>query len=255
MMTLTQQRPDHWKYQPEGLGGKRVIVTGGTTGIGRTTALLLASMGAKVVIFGRNEQHLKDAMDVMQHYADRVHGVIADVVAEDDVERVFAEADQFLKGLDILINNAGVSAGSVTEAEPADYRYVVETNLIGCMSCAKRALPRLKQAGGGRIINVGSISAKSKSAGSDVYVATKSALRGFSESFGKLVEDDNVQVTLIEPGSVGSDLGSKPPQKEREQHEAGETLYSEAIAEAVAYCLTTPEKCNIPFMQVMPLHE
>lgn len=255
MLTINQTRPDTWKYEPQGIGGKRILLTGGTTGIGRTTTLLLASQGAKVVIFGRHQEHLDDALKDMGDYRDRVHGLTADVVEEGDVDRVFDEADEFLGGLDVLINNAGVAGRSVTDTPPADYRYVIETDLLGYIACAHRAIPRLKQQGGGRIINVGSLSAKGREADSDIYVAAKSGLRGFSDSLAKKLQQENIHVTLIEPGSVGADLSSTPPEKERERQAEGTQLPSEAIAEAVAFCLSQPPSCFIPLLQIQPLHQ
>jgi NAD(P)-dependent dehydrogenase (short-subunit alcohol dehydrogenase family) len=249
------ERPARWKHQPLSLQDKRIIVTGGTTGIGRTTALLLAGQGARVLIFGRNPDALEDALQDMSEYPEHVFGLTADVSREDDVDRVFDEADRQLGGLDILINNAGVSGKGVLELEPEDYRYVIETNLVGCMACAKRAVPRMQLAGGGTIINVGSLSAEERGENSDVYVASKSGLRGFSISLGKRVEADDINVVLIEPGSVGADLNPRARLEEIERHEQGKMLFSESIAEAVLYCLTQPRFCRITLLQIQPLHQ
>jgi len=99
-------------YQLEDITGKAVVITGGTTGIGRATAVKLAMEGAKVLIFGRHEEELRDALHDLREI-DGVHGMIADVTRREDVVRVFAEAERVLGGIDILINNAGLSAGSV----------------------------------------------------------------------------------------------------------------------------------------------
>jgi NAD(P)-dependent dehydrogenase (short-subunit alcohol dehydrogenase family) len=99
-------------YQLEDITGKAVVITGGTTGIGRATAVKLAMEGAKVLIFGRHEEELRDALHDLREI-DGVHGMIADVTRREDVVRVFAEAERVLGGIDILINNAGLSAESV----------------------------------------------------------------------------------------------------------------------------------------------
>ena len=252
----TQHRPDQWKYEPQALSDQRIIVTGGTTGIGRTTALLLLSLGARVAIFGRDERRLQDACDQMDEHSDRLIGISADQSREEDVDRVFNEVDEQFGGLDALVNNAGLAARSIEKMDPEDYRYVLETNLIGYIACAKRALPRLKQAGGGSIINIGSMSAKGRSPGEDIYVASKMGLRGFCDSLAKSAASDNIRVTLLEPGSTGSNLDEqRSPEDERQRHDEGRMLFSEAVAEATAWCLAQPQHVYVPLLQVQPLGE
>lgn len=255
MLTHTQHRPDVWKYEPATVANKRIIVTGGTTGIGRSTALLLASLGAKVLIFGRHADALGDALQTMEDCRERVVGLTADVTQEDDVDRVFEKADEELGGLDVLVNNAGIAGPGIEQASVQQYRAIIETDVIGYLACAQRALPRLRRSGGGRIVNIGSLSAKGQEAGSDVYNAAKTALRGFAESLAKEVQQEDIYVTLIEPGAVGADLNPTSLEKERELEASGEMLVSECIAEAVLYCLTQPRFCYVPLMQVQPLHQ
>lgn len=256
IMPHTQTRPDTWKHEPQSLTGQRILVTGGTTGIGRTTALLLLHLGARVCIFGRDERHLQDARDHMSDYQDRLLALTADQSREEDLEILFRKIDDQIDGLDALVNNAGLPARSVEQMDPEDYRYIIETNLVGYIACTKRALPRLKQAGRGSIINVGSMSAKGRAPGEDVYVATKSGLRGFSDSLAKTAARDNIRITLIEPGSTGSDLDpSRSPQEERRMHDEDEMLFSEAVAETIAWCLMQPQHALVPLLQVQPLGE
>lgn len=249
------KRPDNWKFDNSQIEGKRVIITGGTTGIGRTTAILLGSLGAKVLIFGRHQDALDDALECCKASNAKVTGLTADVSDESQVKEVFEKADEALGGLDILINNAALAGKSVTETETEDFDYILRTNVLGYMSCAKHAIERMQK--GGKVINVGSLSAQARSAGSDIYVTTKSALRGFSQSLGKQVQEDEIYVTLVEPGLVGSDLtmGDKSPQTEREKLDDGEMLTSECIAEAVLFCLALPTYCWVPLLQMQPVHQ
>lgn len=255
MPTATAGRPPSWKYAPVSLEGKRAIVTGGTTGSGRSITLLLASLGARVVFFGRHRHLLDEAMADLEDVKDHVYGLTADAAREADVDVVFAAADEKYGGLDILINNAGLPIDSIDDATPDEYRYVVETNLLGYMACAKRALPRMREAGGGRIVNIGSISAEKTGPNSDVYSATKAGLRGFSDALAQRAQRDNIHVCLIEPGTFGADFRDESPSTERKKHGEGKLLYSEAVAEAVHFVLTTPPDCHIPFLQVQPIHQ
>lgn len=252
--TTATTRPKNWKYQPYDLKDKRILITGGTTGIGRTTAQLLASQGARLIIFGRNPQHLDDALNTLADYGDHVHGLTADVAVEDGIDKVFEHVQSTLGGLDILINNAGLPASSVTDQIPSNYRYIIETNLLGYMSCARRAIPLMRDAGGGSIINIGSLSARSQGEGSDVYVATKSALRGWTHALAKQVHEDSIYVSLIEPGKVGADFQPEPPSKERREQADGELLFTECIAEAILYVATQPKHCVASTLAVEPLH-
>jgi NADP-dependent 3-hydroxy acid dehydrogenase YdfG len=251
-------RPAKFDYQPQSIAGKAIIVTGGTTGIGRATAVLLASQGARILTFGRHEPELQDALNDMKAFGGEVHGLVADVAHEADIQRVFAEADDRLGGVDILINNAGVSGGSITEGDYKEWDYVIRTNLLGLMACCREAIDRMKIAGGGHVVNVGTMGADVRSEGSDVYVATKSGVQGFSEALRKLVNKDNIKVTLIEPGKTGANLSGDGPALDQEQAakaENCEMLKAEDIAQSIYFSLIQPARCDIVNMQVRPLLE
>src|ERR1051325_4554600 len=97
------------------IAGKGILITGGTTGVGRATALLLAEQGAKVFIFGRHQDELNDAMTDLRQVGDEVFGITADVTKREDIERVFSEAESELKTIDILVNNAALAADAVAD--------------------------------------------------------------------------------------------------------------------------------------------
>ena len=232
------------------LQGKAVIVTGGTTGIGRATAELLASEGAKVLIFGRHEKELNEALADMPE--GQVFGLTADTTKPSDIERVFAMADSKLGGVDILVSNAAEAAQSILDTEYAEWEYVVQANLLGYMACARHAVDRMKPKGSGHIVNIGSLSAKLRDAGSDVYVATKSAIEGFSEALRKQVNEMGIKISLIEPGKVGADFPNSTPEEQPAQQAEGEMLLAEDIAAAVHFVLTQPARCDIIQLQIRP---
>ena len=232
------------------LRGKAVIVTGGTTGIGRATAELLASEGAKVLIFGRHEKELNDALADMP--AGQVFGLTADTTKPEDIARVFKEADSKLGGVDILVNNAAEAAQSILDTEYAEWQYVVQANVLGYMSCARQAIDRMKPKGSGHIVNIGSLSAKLRNEGADIYVATKTAIEGFSEALRKQVNEMGIKISLIEPGKVGADFPNSTPEEQPAQEAEGEMLLAEDIAAAVHYVLIQPARCDVIHLQIRP---
>lgn len=248
---LEEATTPKYDFQPRSLSGKAVVVTGGTTGIGRATALRLATAGARVLIFGRHQRELNDALEDIEGVGE-VHGVAADQARHEDVGRVFEEVDQRLGGVDILINNAGVAAGTVLESEYSHWLYVIQTNLIGYIDCCREALHRIKERGGGHIVNIGSLSAKEREAGEDIYTATKSGIRGFTESLRKSVNRRGIKVTLIEPGLVGTDLIDEPVDEQVREEEELKMLKAEDIAECVYYALVQPPRCELILAQIRP---
>lgn len=238
----------------QSIAGKAAIVTGGTTGIGRTTAKMLASLGVKVLIYGRDEQALQDALKDIQSVGEG-YGLTADQSKPEDIRRVFAEADAKLGSLDILINNAGEAAQSILTTDYDEWQYVVQTNLLGYMACARHAVERMEKQGGGHIVNIGSLSAKARNAESNVYVATKSGIEGFTDALAKEVAEKNIRVTTIEPGKVGADFPNSKPEEQPGQEAKGEMLKTQDIAASVFYALIQPPRCDVAFMQIRPIQQ
>ena len=242
-------------YLPESLEGKNALVTGGTTGIGRTTALLLAAQGANVIIFGRHEKELNDALNDAKEMGlqDSVRGLVADASKKEDVQKVFGVVDERFGGqLDILINNAAIAFDGLLQGGFEDWQYVLDTNILGYLACAREAVDRMKERGGGQIVNVGSISADTRSKDSTVYAATKAAIQAFSASLRKEVNLLKIKVTLIEPGLVGTDMQKETPEEQRKKEEKLEMLKAEDIAISILFSLIQPKRCDVIVMQVRP---
>ncbi len=238
----------------EKLEGKNVLVTGGTTGIGRAVALYLVELGAKVMIVGRHAEELEAALaDLSKISEDRVYGMIADVSEQKGIERIFKALDHRFGQIDVLINNAGLGYQSVLDHEAEEMDYGIDTNLGGYLACAREAALRMKEKGGGHIANVGSVSAVKRGGGSSVYVATKSAIQGFSASLRKELSEFKIKVTLVEPGSTATDMQEKSQEEMDEKVEAAEMLDASDIAAGIVYCLTQPQRSNIDTIQITPL--
>jgi 3-hydroxy acid dehydrogenase/malonic semialdehyde reductase len=233
------------------LAGKRILLTGGSTGIGRATLKLLAGSGARLLTFGRHEPEIADALSAAG--LDEAAGLLADAGTRDGIDAVFAAVDERLGGLDILVANAALGAEPLHQMPEDDWRYVIETNLVGYLACARQAIPRLEQAGGGHLLFVGSIAADVKKQGESVYAATKGGIQAFSETLRKEVQQKNIKVSLIEPGAVGSDMQESSPGEQQEQIAQGEMLYAEEIAQVIAFTLTRSPRCDIVSLRVEPI--
>lgn len=240
--------------QGRSVSGKSILITGGTTGIGRATAFLLAKEGAHVMIFGRHLADLDDTLnDVKRELPNStIYGMLADVSESEDIQRVFNEVDGILGPIDVLINNAGLRYKGISEGNYAEWHYIVNTNLLGYMACAHEAIKRMEIKHSGHIINIGSMSADVKEANSSVYVATKSGINGFTTSLRKEVNQKGIKVTLIEPGAVNTEMQPESLVAKEEKVDNMEMLQAEDIAHAVLYALLQAQRCDIVLIQIRP---
>lgn len=241
-------------YTPKSVEGLSIVITGGTTGIGRATALLLASKGAKVFINGSDQQHLDDTLkDAAEAgLGESLHGIIADLATEEGINELFAASDSKLGSVDVFINNAALAYQGVSDGEYSEWQRVINTNLLGYVACTHFALERMKLQKRGHIVNIGSMSADVREKDSSVYVATKAGIQGFSESMRQEVNEQGIKVTLIEPGAVGTDMQPVSVPDQQEQQKSMEMMKAEDIAHAVLYALTQPDRCDVVDIKIKP---
>ncbi len=183
-----------------GLEGCRVAVTAGASGIGLSIAKTLASQGARLAICDVDEQVLKTAKE--QLGADVA--VVADVSDEDQVSRFFEEIANEMSGLDALVNNAGIAGptGGVEDISAADWRRCIDVCLTGQFLCTHHAVPMLKAAGGGAIVNISSAAGRFGYAFRTPYAAAKWGVIGFTQSLAKELGPDNIRANAILPGII-----------------------------------------------------
>jgi NADP-dependent 3-hydroxy acid dehydrogenase YdfG len=241
-------------YFGQNIKDKKIVITGGTTGIGKAIADVLVSLGGRVLIFGRDENDFKNAVaDIKKQFPEaEVYGTPADVTKKEDIDKILEIVDSELGGIDILINNAALSAPGITKESYEDYKYIIDTNITGYLAFAQEAASRMKKQKSGHIINIGSMSAESKEPTSTIYVATKSAIRGFSASLRKELNPLGIKVSLIEPGAVTSDMQPGSKAEHQEKIEKMEMLEAYDIAMSTLFCLSQPQRCDIVSMQIRP---
>lgn len=180
--------------------GQRVLVTAGAAGIGRAIVEALVASGSRVHLCDVDAAALSEVGQVLP----QVSHTRADVADEADVDRLFDEAGAALGGLDALVNNAGIAGptAAVEDIDPADWRRCIEVDLTGQFLCVRRAVPLLKAAGGGAVINLSSAAGRFGYAFRTPYAAAKWGVVGLTQSLAKELGPFNISVNAILPGIV-----------------------------------------------------
>ena len=242
-------RPWHARAMVLNLKGKTALVTGGSRGIGRALSARLLEAGASVAICSR---HLESVAEGVQALSGRfsqsgvkIAGKQADVSDRNSVAALFAWFDQEFEGLDILVNNAGVGIfKNLGEMDAEEWRNVIGTNLDGVYYCIHEALPRLRERGGGWIVNIASLAGKNAFAGGAAYNASKFGLCGMSEAVMLDHRYEGIKITSVLPGSVNTGFGRAG--------DAEWKIAPEDVADAVAMVLGMPDRTLISHVEIRP---
>ncbi|WP_309082962.1 SDR family oxidoreductase [Chelativorans sp.] len=191
----------------ESIRGKVAIVTGASSGIGLGIARELARDGAVTVLAARSADKLVAIVEEIGREGGTAFAVPTDVTIEADVLNLFRETERRAGPVDILVNNAGIADATPTDAlELERWREVLDTNLTSAFLCSREAIRVMKRNGGGRIINIGSLSAKSPRPHSVAYTASKFALEGLTRSMALDGREHNITACAVHPGATVSSL-------------------------------------------------
>jgi uncharacterized protein len=181
---------------------KVVLVTGGSSGLGRVIAEAFAEAGAKLAIVGLERPQVDQAAQEMQAGGRDVLGLHADITRQEDVDRLFAQTLERFGRLDVLVNNAGRSMrGKVLDTTPEQFRELMELNLIALVRCTRAAVPHLLRQQG-HVVNIGSLAAKSAARWVGAYPATKFAVAAYSQQLRLELGPQGLHVLLVCPGPI-----------------------------------------------------
>ncbi len=189
------------------LTGKVAIVTGGNGGIGLGMARGLAKAGARVVVAARNAGKSSAAVQELQALGCEALAIEVDVCAEASVEALMSQAVERCGRIDILVNNAGINVRKPAQELSLDeWRQVMDTNLTSAFLCSRAAHPHLRQSGGGKVINIGSMLSIFGASFAPAYGASKGGVVQLTKSLAAAWAADNIQVNAVLPGWIDTDL-------------------------------------------------
>lgn len=185
------------------LDGKRIILTGASSGIGRALAERLAGERSRLVLASRDRDRLESLATAIRRHGGEAHVVPTDVAEANQRAALIGAALARLGGLDVLVNNAGVGAmGLFEDASEDRLRRIFEVNFFGTTELTRLALPHLRRGSEPLIVNIGSVLGKRAIPGCTEYCASKFALTGWSEGLRAELAQEGIQVLLVSPGAI-----------------------------------------------------
>ncbi len=189
------------------LEGRVAVVTGASSGIGEACAIAFVEKGAKVVLAARRKERLSALVARLEALGGEALAVTTDVTSEADVDNLFRQAVERFGTVDVLINNAGIADSTPVDEMPLElWHRVIETNLTSAFLCSRAAFRVMKGRGRGRIINIGSISAKVPRQNSPAYAASKWGLDGLTRSLAIDGREFNIAASIFHPGIVATEI-------------------------------------------------
>ncbi|WP_371825270.1 SDR family NAD(P)-dependent oxidoreductase [Paenibacillus soyae] len=220
---------------------KTVLITGAGAGIGRALALAYAARDARVVLADKNQEGLRRTAELLQEqgYA-AAASVLADISNPDEVGKLFRELDEKVQSLNILINNAGFGIWkSPYDLELDEWDSVVNTNLRGTFLCSREGAKRMREGGGGAIVNISSTRALMSEPNSEAYAASKGGILALTHAMAVSFGPDRITVNAICPGWIETGDYGALREADHSQHPAGRVGRTDDIVRACFY-LTDP---------------
>jgi NADP-dependent 3-hydroxy acid dehydrogenase YdfG len=231
---------------------KTVLITGGSKGIGRALALLLAEKGVNLSLVARSEIELMSLKAEIEVIGTKVEIFIGSVADENFVKETIATTINSFGKIDALINNAGFGIfQQATEISTADWDSIYDTNVKGTFLFCRESIPYMKAAGGGHIINIASDVAKRVFDGGSLYCSSKYAQDAFSMALRKEVRKDAIKVSVVYSGLVDTYFHNRV---EGDPHQS-EYLTAQNMADVISYILEAPKHVVIDELMIHPISQ
>ena len=236
---------------------KVVVITGASSGIGESTAKLLAEKGAKVVLGARRSKRIDTVVQEISASGGKAIGFATDVTKRVEVEALIQAAVTNFGRVDVLLNNAGIMPIAPIEALKVDeWDRQIDVNIKGLLYGVAAALPHMQKQKSGHIINMASVfGIKMFAPGGTVYCATKAAVRALTEGMRMELHSQNIRCTIISPGAVASELAessSEEATRKNLREFMKMAMPASAIARAIAYAIEQPAEVQVDEMVIRP---
>lgn len=238
---------------------KTVLITGGSSGIGRSCAHRFAKEGHTIIITGRRLERLESiASDLNTKYNSKVAVLAFDVAKRTEVQDAINNLPEEFKNIDVLVNNAGLALGlsPIHEGEPEQWETMIDTNVKGLLFVTHAVVPLMVANGRGHIINIGSIAGREAYSSGNVYCATKAAVDSLTKAMRIDLVTRGIKVTQVAPSSVETEFSMVRFAGDRDAADAVyqgyDPLTPDDVAEVVHYVTTLPPHVNINDLLIMP---
>ena len=231
------------------LAGRVAVVTGASSGIGAAIARGLVAEGARVVAVARRADRLASLIAEIEAAGGVARAFIADVTQEDAVEALFASVDATEGRVDLLVNNAGIADHTATRDLTLErWRQMVDTNITSMFLCSRAAVIRMEKQRRGRIINIGSISAKVPRPNNLAYAATKSAVQGMTHALAVDGREFGITASVLHPGATVSELVPNMATRASEK-----IMATEDMARIAVLMASMPDEANLFEALALPI--
>lgn len=236
--------PNKKQLKMEDLKGKKAIITGGSRGLGKATAIAFAKEGIDVAITGRNEKNLQETVAELKALGVNATYALFNVGNYEEVQIGIKSIIAAFGSVDILVNNAGIAAfGSLNDMKVDQWSEIIQTNVMGMYFVTKEVLPYLIEKNQGDIFNVASTAGLTGNANTSAYSASKFAVIGMSESLMKEVRKNNIRVCTLTPSTIASDMSIELGIANKNSEDS--VLQPEDFAELIVAGLKLPRRAML----------
>jgi len=236
-----------------------VLVTGATSGIGKSTAEIFAKNGYDLIITGRRQERLTEFSEALKKkYKINVCELCFDIRIAKEVEQAVSSLPSEYRSIDILVNNAGLAAGlsAINNGDLSHWERMIDTNIKGLLYMTKQVCKGMVERKSGHIINIGSIAGKEVYANGNVYCASKHAVDALSKSMRIDLLPYNIKITAINPGMVETEFSvvrfDGDEERASKVYQGMKPLTPEDIAETIYWVANRPAHVNINDIIIMP---